>query len=146
MLSAPKSSRLNIFLRTLLLSTPDREHSIRWASCCLDISRLKIATGTFFIIAMCSAMLTANAVLPIDGRAAMMIISPACRPLVISSSSKNPDSWPVTIFPSMLSSRSSVSRSSTPTSLAWSSPFFSANSKICVSARSSSSVTGSSLV
>jgi hypothetical protein len=61
-----------------------------------DISRLKIAHGCLFVAAMCSAMFTAKAVLPIDGLAATMIISPFCSPLVISSSSKKPVSMPVT--------------------------------------------------
>ena len=52
-----------------------------------DISREKIATTDLFLMAAFCAMLIAHAVLPIDGRAAMMINSPFCRPLVILSNS-----------------------------------------------------------
>ena len=50
-----------------------------------DISREKMATTLPSFTAAFSAMLMAQAVLPMLGRAAMMIRSEACRPLVILS-------------------------------------------------------------
>ena len=52
----------------------------------LLISRLKTATTALFCVAAFCAMLMPSAVLPIEGRAAMMIRSPFCSPLVMSSS------------------------------------------------------------
>ena len=73
---------------------------MRWASCCLLISSEKTAAGRRLSAEMCSIMFIAMAVFPIDGRAATMIISPFCRPLSMSSSSKNPVSsprWPAVL-------------------------------------------------
>ncbi len=47
---------------------------------------LKIAAGTPFAIAAFSAMFTASVDLPIDGRPAMTMRSPGCRPVVLRSS------------------------------------------------------------
>ena len=69
---------------------------MRIASWVAPISMLKIATGTPFSTATCSAMLSANAVLPIDGRPATMTRSPGCRPAVFSSRSMKPVGTPVT--------------------------------------------------
>ena len=48
------------------------EQIILWTSCSLDISRLKMATAFFVARAPLTAMLRARAVLPMEGRAAMM--------------------------------------------------------------------------
>ena len=58
---------------------------------------------------MFSVMFSANAVLPIEGRAARITISPFCRPLSISSSSSKPVGTPVTCLPSLRSSVRMVS-------------------------------------
>ena len=63
------------------------EHSMRLSSASFDISSEKTATTLPSRTAAFSAMLMAKAVLPIEGRAAMMIRSDFCRPLVISSRS-----------------------------------------------------------
>ena len=60
---------------------------MRRSSDSLLISRLKTATvAPWFTAAFC-AMLMASAVLPMEGRAAMMMSSPFCRPLVMRSNS-----------------------------------------------------------
>jgi hypothetical protein len=48
--------------------------------------------GLAWLMAAFSAMLMARAVFPMEGRAAMMINSPFCRPLVMLS--KSPNRWP----------------------------------------------------
>ena len=63
------------------------EQSMRRASCSMDISRLKTATGIFSIRAACWTMFMARAVLPMEGRPARMIRSEGCRPAVMRSSS-----------------------------------------------------------
>ena len=60
-----------------------------------DISMLKIAADLFEPRAAFSAMFTANVLLPIEGRPAMMIRSPGCMPEGISSSFLNPVVMPV---------------------------------------------------
>jgi len=67
----------------------------RKASCEADISIENTATAFFARSAALSAMLSANAVLPIEGRAAMTIRSDGCRPEVNSSRSVNPVAMPV---------------------------------------------------
>ncbi len=57
-----------------------------------------IATVLSFLIAACSAMLIAKAVLPIEGRPATIIKSERCNPPVILSKSSNPVSIPVIGF------------------------------------------------
>src|SRR5208282_1885110 len=69
-------------VRTLCASTWACEHSMRWTNCSLDISREKIATGTLCPRQAFSAMDTAKALFPIDGRPAMMIKSDFCKPEV----------------------------------------------------------------
>jgi hypothetical protein len=69
---------------------------MRRSSDSLLISRLKTATVALLVTAAFSAMLIASAVLPIEGRAAMMISSPFCSPLVIMSNCLNPVARPVT--------------------------------------------------
>ena len=68
---------------------------MRKLSCSADISMLKIAAGTLWPSAAFSAMLIASVVLPIDGRPAMMMSSPRCKPAVILSISTKPVDTPV---------------------------------------------------
>ena len=81
--------------RTFCKFTRAREHSRRCTSCWLLISRLNTPIGSFSLIATCSAIFMASAVLPMLGRAAITIISEPWRPLVIRSSSTNPVEIPV---------------------------------------------------
>ena len=83
-------------VRNLCRSTLVSKQSSRWATCCLDISRLKIATGTPASTAALRATPNANDVFPTLGRAARIIKSPACRPDVKSFSSLYPVSTPDT--------------------------------------------------
>ena len=69
---------------------------MRKASCSRDISMLKMPTFALAAPnAAFSAMLSAKVVLPIEGRPAMTIRSPFCRPAVISSSLLKPVLTPV---------------------------------------------------
>ncbi len=86
-LSMPRRSRWE--------STRPRLQRIRWATCWRLISIEKKTTGWFSLTAMYSARLSPSAVLPMEGRAATMMSSPACRPLVMSSSSRKPVARPV---------------------------------------------------
>jgi hypothetical protein len=61
---------------------------MRNASCSRDISIENTATGLLKAIAAFSATLSANVVLPIEGRPATMTRSPGCNPAVIRSSSE----------------------------------------------------------
>ena len=56
---------------------------------------LKIPTGSLDESAICSAMLSAKAVLPMLGRPAITIRSPSCNPEVMWSRSVNPVGTPV---------------------------------------------------
>ena len=67
------------------METKACEASMRRSRDSLDISSEKTATTLPSLTAAFSAMLMAQAVLPMLGRAAMMIRSEACRPLVILS-------------------------------------------------------------
>ena len=69
---------------------------MRRASCSLDISREKIATGIFASRAAYCAIFRAKAVFPMLGRPAMIIKSDFCNPEVISSIFSNPVGTPVT--------------------------------------------------
>ena len=73
------------------------EHSIRKTRESAVISRLKTPTGKRSSTAACSARFIASDVLPMLGRAAITIISPSCRPLVILSRSTSPVPNPVSI-------------------------------------------------
>jgi len=77
-------------------STQACEANMRRSSDSLFISRLKTATMAPWLMAAFWAMLMARAVLPIEGRAAMMISSPFCRPLVRRSNSVKSVASPVT--------------------------------------------------
>ena len=81
--------------RMLRRFTRASEHIMRRISAAALISRLKTATGNFNSIATCSAMFIARDVLPIEGRAATMIISPPCKPSVILSKSTKPVEMPL---------------------------------------------------
>ena len=61
----------------------------------LDISNVKKPTGIFWRRAMLAAMHKAKAVLPMEGRAPIMMNSDFWNPLVKSSSSRNPVGTPV---------------------------------------------------
>ena len=61
------------------------EHNIRMTSDSEVISRLNTPTGCRSLMTTCSAMFITSEVLPIEGRAAMTIISPPFMPLVILS-------------------------------------------------------------
>ena len=67
-------------MRKRCASSRPTEHRKRIASCVAGISIEKIATGKPASSATFSAMLSENAVLPIEGRPATMIKSPACIP------------------------------------------------------------------
>ena len=72
---AGKSRSARKPLRTLPRLTRAREQSSRWTSWEVLISSEKTAMGSRSSRAMCSAIFIASAVLPMEGRAAMMIIS-----------------------------------------------------------------------
>ena len=91
------------------------EATNRWASSASAISSENSATGLPCSTAAFSAMLHTSALLPIAGRAAMMIRFPGWKPPVISSRSLKPDGVPVSEVPSS-DSRCSLSSSSCSTS------------------------------
>ena len=95
------------------------EPTIRTASCAAPISIENTATGSPSFSATCSAMLMANAVLPIDGRAASTTRSPACRPAVMRSRSMKPVGTPVTSFGLSAISCTRSSSCTTRLSMAW---------------------------
>ena len=71
--------------RSFCDSTRASQHSTRSISDCFDISSENTSTGIPWSRAAFCAQFITNDVLPIDGRAAMMMRSPGCRPAVISS-------------------------------------------------------------
>ena len=77
-------------MRSFLLSILDSMESRRSPSCSRDISSEKMTTRPFFLIATFWAMLSAKAVFPMDGRAATMIRSDFCSPVVMRSRSEKP--------------------------------------------------------
>ena len=81
------SSRHSEPVRILCASTRAREQSKRSSNASRDISSEKMPTTFPSTMAAFSAMFIANAVLPIEGRAARMTRSDFCKPLVISSRS-----------------------------------------------------------
>ena len=74
-------------MRILCESTLAREQSRRSSSASRDISNENIPTTFRSSIEAFSAMFIAKAVLPMEGRAAMMTRSERWKPLVISSRS-----------------------------------------------------------
>ena len=78
-------------------STVASVHSMRMTSCRADISRLKMTTVRPSCSAACCAMLSANAVLPMAGRAATMMRSLFWKPPVMRLRSMNPVSTPVSL-------------------------------------------------
>ena len=89
-------------LRMREASTIATEHSMRWVSSSPLISRLKMATGFSSASATCSAMHSARAVLPIEGRAATTMRLAARKPPVSRSRSSKPVGRPVTSEPCSL--------------------------------------------
>ena len=87
LLMRAQSSSPKLPVRRWLWSTRPSDEIMRIASCSRDISIENTATGVLAEIAAFSAMLSANVVLPIDGRPATMIRSPGCRPAVMRSRS-----------------------------------------------------------
>ena len=83
-------------MRTLCESTRPSAQSSRCTSCSLDISRLSTSTRLWFRTPAYFAMFMAKAVLPMEGRPAMMMKSLDWKPEVISSSLANPVARPVT--------------------------------------------------
>ena len=75
------------------------EDIMRSTSARAGISSEKMATGSLAPMATASAMFIAKVVLPIEGRPAMMMRSPACKPAVILSRSLNPVGMPMTSVP-----------------------------------------------
>ena len=73
--------------RSLLLGIRASLASILWASCSRDISKLKIATGSFCCLAILAAIQRQKEVLPIAGLPATIIKSERPKPLVIASKS-----------------------------------------------------------
>ena len=109
-----KSSSRSMPLRSRCASMRASDVSMRCTSDSLLISSEKNATGTLFSIAACCAMLSMNAVFPIDGRAATMTRSDGWKPDVISSRSLKPLATPVIVLPPRWSAsmRSIVGQSS----------------------------------
>ncbi len=75
--------------------SPVSESIILFASCLADISKEKMATGLWKSTAALRAMFSTRAVLPTDGRAAMIMRSEACQPSVILSNDVKPDGTPL---------------------------------------------------
>ncbi|CAM4302569.1 hypothetical protein COSO111634_36490 [Corallococcus soli] len=96
-------------------------------------------TALSSLSAACTAMFIASDVLPMPGRAARMMSSPACRPVSCMSRSMKPVDRPVTPVDAafILSSRSSVCSISSLTGRRSPSRFFSARRKTLRSASSS---------
>ena len=67
----------------------------RIMSWCAGISSEKKATACSWSTDMLRAMVSVKAVLPIEGRAAMMIRSDGCQPIVTRSSAMKPDGTPL---------------------------------------------------
>ncbi len=72
------------------LRTPERAKRRRSTIWTAGISQEKSRVGFFSLSAMCSMMLSRKEVLPMEGRAAMMNMSPGLSPLLFLSSSSNP--------------------------------------------------------
>ena len=80
----------------MVWSTRLNDANIRIMICSEGISRLKTSTGLSSAIMAFSIKFMAKVVLPIDGRAATIIRSEGCIPLVILSRSVKPVVTPVT--------------------------------------------------
>ncbi len=83
-------------MRSRCESTRASEHNMRRTSCSLAISSEKMPTVSPVLMDAYCAMLRHSDVFPIAGRAATMMRSPFCRPLVFSSRSTKPVGIPVT--------------------------------------------------
>ena len=82
-------------MRTLCESTFASAHSSRCTSCSLDISRLSTSTRLWSSTPAYLAMFSAKAVLPMEGRPAMMMKSLDWKPEVMRSSLSKPVARPV---------------------------------------------------
>ncbi len=94
LVSFGKSDSLMKPSRMLRRFTRASEHIMRNTSASALISRLNTATGNFCSSTTCSAILRAMDVFPMDGLAAMTIISLPCKPSVIRSRSVKPVARP----------------------------------------------------
>ena len=89
------SSSFNVPVLSFSASIPDSRENILLISCSFDISKENITILLFSLNATFSAMLSARAVFPIDGRAARSIRSDGWSPAVLVSRSINPVGTPV---------------------------------------------------
>ena len=78
--TASQSESVSVPVRSFWESTFDSIDSIRLTSCSFDISRLNTMQGSPFLTATCSTTFRTNAVLPIEGRAAIKIKSDGWNP------------------------------------------------------------------
>ncbi len=99
LMSRGQSSFESLPVRMWCASTFAREHMRRCATSCCDISRLKNAHGLPSSTATWFAISSANALFPIDGRAARMMRFCGWKPAVRLSRSLNPLDRPVTSAP-----------------------------------------------
>ncbi len=67
-------------VRSICASTCDSKEKNRFINCSFDISKLKMATALCWRNATFCAMLSANAVFPMEGLAAISIKSERCSP------------------------------------------------------------------
>ena len=74
---------------------PDSLVMSRLVSCTADISRENTATGIWWSTAALRAMFSARAVFPMDGRAARIMRSDFCHPMVMESRVTNPEGTPL---------------------------------------------------
>ena len=80
---ASQSMSVRLPVRSFWESTLDSMASIRFTSCSLDISRLKIMQGRPLRTATWSTRFKTNAVLPMEGLAAISTKSEGCMPEVL---------------------------------------------------------------
>jgi hypothetical protein len=97
--SLGQSSRMSLPVRRRVPSTRASLPSMRWASCSLGISSENTATPLPDFTTALMATLSANEVLPMPGRPAMMIRSPGCMPAVMASTRVKPVGRPVMASP-----------------------------------------------
>ncbi len=90
-----QSSSRRLPSRMFLASTLASAHSNRWLSSRWPISRLNTSTGRFSRTAACAAMLSANEVLPMAGRAPTIVSELGWSPDNSSSRSMKPVGVPV---------------------------------------------------
>ena len=98
------SASVMVPVRTDCMFTPESEQSIRCTSCSRLISRLNMHTVFLPFTAAFWARLRAKAVLPMEGRPAIMMRSLGCMPEVSLSRSAKPVVTPVRAPLSFISS------------------------------------------